>query len=432
MSAHAVVAEVPRSTSLRSLRGLAGGGLLSTAMVVSGLLAYAFNVFAARALGPDAYGQIAVLWGAMFLAAVVLFRPLEQTISRSMADRLARGVETRSVLVSVGALGAILLAGCTGAIVLAWGPLTDKLFLGDSVLTAALLGGIVAYGLSYLLRGVLGGMRWFGGYSLALLVDGVTRLAVAAPLLVVASKSAAAAAVAAGGVAAVVFPVWAGRKRFRELGGGAAGAFDLKRAFGFAAPASVIAASDQFLINGGPLLIILGGGPDASKAAGIVFAATMMVRVPVFLFQGLAASLLPNLTRMHIAEDRHAFTVTVARLAGLMLALGALVVVGAAAVGPPMLRGLFGADFAASRMNLVLLAGGVGCYLAAAVASQSLLALGRAASAAVGWLAAAVAFVAAYEALGGAPLDRASGAFLAAALVNFVVLAGITANAVRR
>ena len=60
-------------------------------MVASGLLAYAFNVFVARVLGPDAYGQIAVLWGAMFLAAVVLFRPLEQTISRSMADRLARG-----------------------------------------------------------------------------------------------------------------------------------------------------------------------------------------------------------------------------------------------------------------------------------------------------------------------------------------------------
>lgn len=432
MSAHALVVERPTRTSLRSLRGLAGGGLLSTAMVASGLLAYAFNVFVARVLGPDAYGQIAVLWGAMFLAAVVLFRPLEQTISRSMADRLARGVETRSVLVSVGALGAILLAACTAAIVLLWGPLTDKLFLGDGVLTAALLGGIVAYGLSYLLRGVFGGMRWFGGYSLALLVDGVTRIAIAAALLVIASKSVAAAAVAAGGVAAVVVPALAGRRRFRELGAGSAGAFDLKRAFGFAAPASAIAASDQFLINGAPLLVIVGGGPDASKAAGIVFAATMMVRVPVFLFQGLAASLLPNLTHMHTAGDWQGFRATVARLGGLMLALGALLSVGAVAIGPPMLRGLFGAEFAASRMNLMLLAAGVGCYLAASVASQSLLALGRAASAAVGWVIAAVTFAVAYVALGGPPLDRASGAFLAAALVNLVVLAGITAKAVRR
>jgi len=406
-------------------------------MVVSGLLAYAFNVFVARALGPDAYGQIAVLWGAMFLGAVVLFRPLEQTMSRSMADRLARGIEPRSVLVSVGKLGAILLAVCTAGILLAWAPLTDKLFLGNNVMTAALLGGIIAYGVSYLLRGVLGGIRWFGGYSLALLVDGVVRLAVAAPLLVVASTSAAAgavaaAAVAAGGVAAVVIPLVVGRNRFRELKSGAPGAFELKRALDFAAPASVIAASDQFLINGGPLLIVLGGGPHASKAAGIVFAATMMVRVPVFLFQGLAASLLPNLTRMHIAGDRQSFRVTVYRLAGLMLASGALLVIGAAAVGPPMLRGLFGADFAASRTNLMLLAGGVGCYLAAAVASQSLLALGRAASAAIGWVAAAVAFVVAYEALPGTPLDRASGAFLAAAVVNLVVLSGITVKALRK
>ena len=138
------------------------------------------------------------------------------------------------------------------------------------------------------------------------------------------------------------------------------------------------------------------------------------------------------MTRMHIADDRQSFRATVVRLGGLMLALGALLAVGAVAVGPPMLRGLFGAEFAASRMNLMLLAAGVGCYLAASVASQSLLALGRAGSAAVGWVSAAVTFAVAYVALSGPPLDRASAAFLAAALVNLVVLASITAKAVRR
>ena len=55
-------------------------------------------MLAARTLGPEAYGLVAVLWAALFLLVVVLFRPLEQTTSRALANRLARGHEVRSVL----------------------------------------------------------------------------------------------------------------------------------------------------------------------------------------------------------------------------------------------------------------------------------------------------------------------------------------------
>ena len=44
-----------------------GAARLSLAMVASGVLTYAFQVLAARSLGPEAYGDIAVLWAAMFL-----------------------------------------------------------------------------------------------------------------------------------------------------------------------------------------------------------------------------------------------------------------------------------------------------------------------------------------------------------------------------
>ena len=54
------------------------------------LLAYVFLVLAARALTPEGYGQVGVLWGALYLAVVVMFRPLEQTTTRTIADRLAR------------------------------------------------------------------------------------------------------------------------------------------------------------------------------------------------------------------------------------------------------------------------------------------------------------------------------------------------------
>ena len=93
------------------MRGAALGGawLLPAAMVVSGVLTYAFHILAARTLGPAAYGQIAVLWGAMFLIAIVLFRPIEQTMSRAVADRLARGEEVRSVLRAVASLSLMLV-----------------------------------------------------------------------------------------------------------------------------------------------------------------------------------------------------------------------------------------------------------------------------------------------------------------------------------
>src|SRR5919202_3841944 len=112
MSAHAAAVEpaavappAPRSRSL-----FAGAWLLSASMVLAGLLTYAFQVLAARTLGPTAYGEIAVLWGAMFLGAVVLYRPLEQTMSRAIADRVARGDEVRTVLRAVAAISAYATA----------------------------------------------------------------------------------------------------------------------------------------------------------------------------------------------------------------------------------------------------------------------------------------------------------------------------------
>ena len=70
-------------------------------MAGAGLLAYAFHILAARTLTTSEYGQVAAFWAALFIVVVVLFRPLEQTTARSIADRLERGEEGASVLRSV-------------------------------------------------------------------------------------------------------------------------------------------------------------------------------------------------------------------------------------------------------------------------------------------------------------------------------------------
>ena len=69
---------------------------------------------------------------------------------------------------------------------------------------------------------------------------------------------------------------------------------------------------------------MLHGGERASKAAGVVFAATMLVRAPAYLFQGVAAALLPNFTTMLVSRDEHGFRRAVSRtVAGRRRVLGA-------------------------------------------------------------------------------------------------------------
>src|ERR671934_505681 len=93
-------AVAPESALGAEARGHAvpGAWMLSGAMLATGVLTYAFHVLAARSLGPHGYGQIGVLWAAMFLGSIVLFRPIEQTTSRTIADRRARGEEVATVV----------------------------------------------------------------------------------------------------------------------------------------------------------------------------------------------------------------------------------------------------------------------------------------------------------------------------------------------
>jgi O-antigen/teichoic acid export membrane protein len=416
----------------RQRPALAGAWLVSGAMVLSGVLTYAFQVLAARTLGPHAYGQIGVLWAAMFLAAIMIYRPLEQTSARAIADRLARGEEIETVLRSVGLMAAASLVVLGAATAAAWRPLTDRLFLGDGTMTAMLVAGIAAYGVSYLARGLFGGARWFGGYGLILVADSIARLAVAAPLVVVASKDLAAAAVVAAGIGGALVPLAVARRRVRPLLGGRAGSpFRLRTAASFAAPAGLIAGADQLLVNGAPLLVIVGGGRGASGAAGVVFAATMLVRVPVYVFQGFAASLLPNLTHLAARDDAARFRGAVARTAAVLLGGGACVVVGAAALGPGAMGVLYGSGFEAGRVELALLGAGVACYLAASTFSQALLALDAGRRAAVAWTAAAVLFAALYAVLPGDPLFRIALAFALAAFADLVLLGLALAGKVR-
>jgi O-antigen/teichoic acid export membrane protein len=398
---------------------------MSGAMLATGILAYAFHVLAARSLGPTMYGQIAVLWAALFLSAVVVFRPLEQTLARSIADRIARGEETRTVVRSVLKVFAVVLLALALLAVPAWSPITDRLFVGSNAMTGLLFAGVATYGVSYIVRGLLGGASSFGGYAVLLVADGIGRIVLAAPLVFVASREVAAVAIMGAGLIGAAAPLFTGFRRLVRLAEHRPHEkpFHVGAALAFAGPASVMAAADQVLLNGGPLLVMLAGGPGATKAAGIIFAATMLIRVPGFLFQGVAASMLPTFTRLHAADEAPALERAVLRMAGALIAGGMVMLVAAAALGPQTMKVLYGAGYDVGRIELSLLALGVGCYLASGTFSQGLLALDSGSRAAVPWAVAAILFVALDLLVPGNELGRISIAFIAASIVNVLLLA---------
>src|SRR5262245_39497142 len=220
-------------------------------MATAGVLAYAFQILSARTLTTSEYGQIGALWAALFIAVVVLFRPLEQTTSRAVADRLARGDEAASVLRSVATVYCWVLVLLAVASALAWEPLTRALFGGDNFLTLMLVLGVAGYGVQYVGRGILGGLRRFRGLSGIHIGDGTIRLLAALPLLAVASKDIAGAALAVAGIGGALVPLWRNRREIAAVREGSAGdPFHMRAAVGFAVPAAVIAGSDQLLVNG--------------------------------------------------------------------------------------------------------------------------------------------------------------------------------------
>jgi len=395
---------------------------MTLATVASGVFTYAFLVLAARTLGKEAYGQIGVLWATMFVVAILVFRPLEQTTSQAIAERLAGGTEARSVVRSMTVVWIAVAAVLCGSVAVAWPVLSRDLFGSSDALTAAFVVGVLGYGACYVVRGFLGGGRWFNGYAIVLLAEGAGRLLVGAPLLLVGSRNVAAAAVAAAGVAGALAPLLAGRRRLRgSLAGAPAPPYRARRAASFAGPAAVVAGADQLLVNGAPLLVVAASTHD-SAAVGLVFAATMLVRAPVYVFQGFAASLLPNLTHLAATAGRCALRRAVLRTVAVLFAIGIGFIALVGIAGPTATRAVYGPSFDAGSWSLALLAAGVACYLAAGTFSQALLALRHVIAAAAAWSIAAVSFVGSFALLPGDPLLRASAALAVASLVAAVGL----------
>ncbi len=362
----------------RSDRGFSRGArVLSVGIGVTGLVTLAFFVVAAQVLGPDDYGAVATLWSVVFVIASVIYRPVEQLLSRSIAAGTAHTLRVPlTVQAGFAALFLVLALALRG-------PITDGLFEGAGALYVVLVGAVLAYAASYFARGWLAGHGRFGLYGGLVLLEALTRLCF--PVAVLVGVASGQTAVALGILAAPLLSLVLVPPALRRAHGGTGGTVSpvtLREGGVFAAAVLAVQAAEQTVLNVAVLTVA-----DAA-VAGIVFNVLLVARAPLQLFQAVQTSLLPHLTIADPAEFRRAVRVT-------LLAIGAFagaVALALLLVGPPVMEAVFAGEYA--RAPLALVAVGMGCHLAAGTFTPAALARGHARGAAAAWVLCAALFVA--------------------------------------
>jgi O-antigen/teichoic acid export membrane protein len=395
-----------------------GAAILSVGIGVTGLVTYAYFALASHSLSSHDYGEITLLWSTIFIIVSVLYRPVEQMLSRTISDRDVRGQaghEHLRVAITIQlSLAALFLVAALAFNHL----LKDKLLNGSSTLYWVLIGAVLGYAASYFARGFLAGHRRFGLYGGLVFMEAISRFMFA--FVVAVGIASGQSVVALGMVAAPLFSLsvvpWAVRRSIKREADPAAqdtdsyyvaeldsasssepaeaAEFTLSHGTGFAAAVLLIMISEQTFLNAGPLLVKATEGPSGAAVAGFVFNVLLIARAPLQLFQAIQTSILPSLTRMAVGGEDDPFRRSVRLTLRAVALFAACVTLAFLVLGPWLMHILFGGAHHYARGGLVIVAIGMGVYLSAATLNQAALAQARAREAAVAWLCTAIAFVA--------------------------------------
>ncbi len=370
-----------------------GARLLSIGIAATGLFTFAYFSVASHVLDDDAYGRVSLLWSVLFVTMSVIYRPVEQLLSRTIADRRARGLEGGHPLRVPATIQASFAAAFLVVAFALRGPIEDGLFDGESALYWILIAATVAYAASYFARGYLAGHQWFGLYGGLVLFESLSRFCfpVAVAVGVASGETAVALGIVAAPLASLMVIPWAlQRHEAAEAGAPDAAPRDrgeLRESAGFAGSVAAIQLAEQTLLNAAVLLVA-----DSTKA-GVVFSALLIARAPLQLFQAVQTSLLPHLAGLEATEGHEAFAKAIRTTILAIVGFAGAVALGLLAIGPFVMDVLFPSSTDYGRVGLAVIALGMGLHLTAGTLNQAALARGRAHQAAACWLVAAVAFV---------------------------------------
>ncbi len=404
----------PTQDSARSFGS--GARILTVGIASTGIFTFLYLALASHQLSKTDYGEVSLLWSIMFVILSVIYRPIEQLLSRTIADRRARGLEGHPLRVPA----TIQFAFATAFLVIALAlrpQIEQHLFGGSSSLYWILVVGVLAYAGSYFARGWLAGQQRFALYGSLVFLESTSRFvfALAAAVGISSGESAIAVGMAiAPFVSLCVVPF-----AFRRLNSAAArpsvaereapvldaasegpahaeieeAAADLSIGHGtrFARSVFFIMLSEQALMNAAVLIVNAKSGPALS---GFVFNVLMIVRAPLQLFQAIQTSMLPHLAGLAARENAEEFAKAIRRTALAVAAFAGAVALGLLAIGPAVMTAFLGdKGFTYTRGGLALVGIGMGFHLISGTLNQAALARHRAGLAACAWLLSAALFV---------------------------------------
>ena len=408
---------------------------LAIGVGLTGVITYVYFFIASHVLSKDDYGEITVVWSAVFITVSTLYRPVDQLLSRHISERLARDESAREPIL-VATKIQLGLAATFAVVTLALrGPIEDGLLDGNTTLYWVFLAAVIFYAASYFARGYLAGHKRFGLFATMILSESIFRTLFA--VLVAVGLASGQSFVAMGIVAApslsllVVPAAFALRARSNasatqldsnaSRAGGAAGGttpedalatgrgggspaatgparpedeFSLRHGTGFAAAVLLVMFSEQAFLNAGPLIVL---SLEGAAAAGFIFNVLMIARAPLQLFQAVSTSILPHLTSLHSSDEpgsEHEFHRSVLMVLGAVGAFTAVVAVCVLVAGPQLMQLAFSDKFSYDRGGLLLVTAGMGLYLASVTINQACVAQGQVRRASARWIGCAVLFVA--------------------------------------
>ena len=86
------MARLAGETSIRRRSGYGrGASILSVGIATTGIVTFAYFSVASHVLSDAEYTSISLLWSVLFVTVSVIYRPIEQLLSRTIAERRARG-----------------------------------------------------------------------------------------------------------------------------------------------------------------------------------------------------------------------------------------------------------------------------------------------------------------------------------------------------
>jgi O-antigen/teichoic acid export membrane protein len=455
-----------------------GARILTIGIASTGIFTFLYLAIASNVLDPSEYSRISLCWAVMFVILSVIYRPIEQLLSRTIADRRARGLHGHPLRVPAAIQFGFAVLFLIVALVLR-DQIQQGMFDGSAILYWILVVGVMAYAGSYFARGWLAGHQRFALYGGLVFLESTSRFLF--PLAVAVGIGTGQGAVGLGMAVAPFASLSVMPLAFRKIRGNVQAAeptgspggpgpthraaadpvaadgpgadtvlaadaaaagegpaqtqldessteLTMRHGAGFAVSVLGIMFSEQMLMNAGVLIVAAkaGGGDLTTGVVGFVFNVMLIVRAPLQLFQAIQTSILPHLAGLEARESADEFHRAIRTTILVIAGFGVAVALGLLAVGPPVMTAVLGSKgFVYGRLGLAAVGLGMGLHLVSGTLNQAALARGRASAAALAWLVAAgafVAFVATGGGVGHAEVTRVEVGYLGATALLTVLL----------